>query len=153
MISIIAAVGKNLELGYNNKLIWDIKEDLKYFKETTMGKTVVMGENTFRSIGRILPGRRNIILSLDKIDISGGEVFNDYKKVLSLSDDVFIIGGASIYKLFLPYADKLYLTLINDSAVCDCYFPSFDESLYKKIVIGKNKSNSIEYTFVCYERI
>lgn len=154
-INIIAAVGKNLELGKNNKLIWPIKEDLKYFKEKTMGKTVVMGENTFYSIGRPLPGRNNIVLSFEKLDISGVTVLNDYKEVFDLKEDeIFIIGGESIYKLFIPYVDNIYLTEIDkEDKGADSYFPKFDKSEYKKEVIKSSKENDIDYSFVCYKKV
>lgn len=153
-INIIAAVGKNLELGKDNKLIWHISEDLKYFKEMTMGKTVVMGENTYHSIGKALPGRNNVVLSFDKKDIPGVLVLNNYNDVFKLDyDEVFIIGGASIYELFLPYSDNLYLTEIDEEeSSCDCYFPSFDKSLYDKTIIREGKSLDIKYLFVCYKR-
>ena len=154
-INIIAAVGKNLELGKNNKLIWPIKEDLKYFKEKTINKTVVMGENTFYSIGKPLPNRKNIVLSFTKKEIPKVLVFNNYEDVLNLQEDeIFIIGGASIYKLFLPYADSIYLTEIDkEEKEADCYFPNFDKSNYQKEIIKKSKSNELEYKFVCYKKV
>lgn len=154
-INIIAAVGKNLELGKNNKLIWPLKEDLKYFKKMTIGKTVVMGDKTFYSIGKVLPGRNNIVLSFNEINIPGVTVFNDHKKIFSLEEDeIFIIGGESIYELFLPYANKLYLTEIKmEDSSADCYFPNFDKSKYKKNIIKNSQENGINYTFVCYEKI
>ncbi len=101
-INIIAAVGRNLELGKDNKLIWHIDEDLKYFKEMTIGKTVVMGENTYYSIGKALPCRDNVVLSFNRKNIPGVLVLNNYKDVFKLNcDEVFIIGGASIYDTFL----------------------------------------------------
>lgn len=153
-INIIAAVGRNLELGKDNKLIWHISEDLKYFREMTMGKTVVMGENTYYSIGKALPGRDNVVLSFDKKDIPGVLVLNNYKDVFKLNcDEIFIIGGASIYELFLPYGDNLYLTEIDEEeSSCDCYFPFFDKSLYDKTIIREGKSLGIKYLFVCYKR-
>lgn len=152
IVNIIAAVGKNLELGKDNKLIWNIKEDLKYFKEKTLGKTVVMGDNTYYSIGRLLPGRDNVILSLNDIEVDGALVLNDYKKVFSLDvDEVFIIGGSVIYNLFLPYADNIYLTEIEDEdSSADVYFPKFDTSLYDKEIIKKSKNEELEYSFVRY---
>ena len=127
MISLIAAVGKNLELGLDNKLIWHIPEDLKYFKEVTTGKTVVMGRKTFESIGRPLPNRKNIILSRNDILIDGAQVVRNFKEVLN-QDDVFIIGGESIYKLF-------------------------DKSLYEKEIIKNSSYNDIDYSFVVYKKV
>lgn len=154
IINIIAAVGKNLELGKNNRLIWPIKEDLKYFKEKTTGKTVVMGENTYNSIGKALPNRNNIVLSYDKKKIKDVTVINDYNEVFCLDEkEIFIIGGASIYRLFLPYAKSLYLTEIDmEDKDADCYFPSFDKTKYVKEIIGVNTKDDINYSFVCYRR-
>lgn len=152
-INIIAAVGKKLELGKDNKLIWPLKEDLKYFKEMTTNKTVVMGEKTFYSIGKALPNRKNIVLSFDKKDIPGVIVLNDYKKVFDLEEEVFIIGGASIYKLFLPLADTLYLTEIDkEEKKADCYFPGFDKDKYKKEIIKTGEDKGIKYSFTCYTK-
>ena len=132
MINLIAAVGKNLELGKDNKLVWHIPEDLKYFKEITTGKTVVMGRKTYESIGKALPNRNNIVLSRNNIRLDDVTVINNYKEVLNISDNVFIIGGASIYKLFLPYADNIYLTEIEDTSECDSYFPLFDKESFTR---------------------
>lgn len=151
MINIIAAVGKNLELGLNNQLIWNLKGDMKYFRETTLGYTVVMGRKTYESIGRPLPNRRNIVITSKKID--GVETLTDPEKILSLEEDVFIIGSASIYEYFLPFADNLYLTEINEEHEADTYFPNFDKSNYEKVTIEKNIENGVEYTFVSFKRL
>lgn len=152
MINLIAAVGKNFELGLNNKLIWNISEDLQYFKEVTTGKTVVMGRKTYESIGRALPNRKNIVLSSKKVLIDNVIVINDYKDVLNTEEDVFIIGGESIYKLFLSYADNIYLTEIDDEKDADSYFPVFDKNLYEKEIIKNSSYNNINYSFVIYRR-
>ena len=156
-ISMIACVGKNLELGKNNDLIWHLPNDLKYFKNVTSGKTVIMGRRTFDSLPGILPKRRNIVLQLpNESNIEGVEIFNDIPSILKAvknEDEVFIIGGASIYKQFLEYANKLYLTEVN--ATCrkpDVYFPKFDKRKYKKTILGNGNDNGIEYTFMVYER-
>ena len=154
IVSIVAAVGKNLELGKDNNLIWHIPDDLKYFKKLTTGKTVVMGMKTFNSIGKALPNRNNIVLSTNKIDIDGVTIINDYNDVLSLDDDeIFIIGGGTIYKLFLPMTDNLYLTEINDSCIeADTYFPSFDKKLYDKEIIEEKEFEGLNYSFVRYRK-
>jgi len=137
-ISMIAAIGDNLELGKDNGLIWPIKEDLKYFKEHTMGKPMLMGYKTFYSLrgGKPLPGRQHIVLThnnsrllqeTDQIKIvrtlnEALEFIEKYK------DEVMVIGGASVYSLMLDYAEKMYLTRIN--ATCneaDAFFPEFNE--------------------------
>ena len=153
IINIIAAVGKNLELGKDNKLIWPIKEDLIYFKEKTLNKTVVMGENTYNSIGKPLPNRNNIVLSYDKKEIKDVIVINNYKDIFNLNEkEIFIIGGESIYKLFLPYADNLYLTEIEkEEKNADTYFPKFDKNHYKKEII-KEVNEEIKYSFVLYKK-
>ena len=152
IINIIAAVGKNLELGKDNKLIWPIKEDLIYFKEKTLGKTVVMGKNTFYSIGKALPGRNNIVLTSGNIEVDNIKVLHDYKEVFSLEEDeIYIIGGESIYRLFLPYADNLYLTEIDkEDLLADSYFPYFNKNDYYKEIIKKSSSNDLNYSFVRY---
>ena len=153
MINIIAAVGKNLELGKDNKLIWKIPNDLKYFKMLTLGKTVVMGRKTYESIGKALLGRKNVVLTKQNIDIDDCIVINDYKDILSINNDVFIIGGESIYKLFLPYADNLYLTEINAQCLnADTYFPYFDKNLYDKEIISSESYNGLSYSYVIYRK-
>ena len=125
MISIIAAVGKNNALGRGNDLIWHIKEDLKNFKDLTMGKYIVMGKNTYKSLPRHLEGRKYIVLSSSLDNIDDGMLFKDFNKLLefvkNLDEEIMIIGGASIYKLFLPYANKLYLTEIDSEEQADVY--------------------------------
>lgn len=152
MINLIAAVGTNLELGKNNKLIWHIPNDLKYFKDVTLNKTVVMGRKTYESIGRALPNRKNIVLSRQNIKIDNVEIVNDINKILRINEDVFIIGGESIYKEFIPYADNIYLTEIEDSKEADSFFPQFDKNLYNKEIIRKEAYNNIEYSFTVYRR-
>ena len=156
-ISIIACVGKNLELGKKNDLIWHLPNDLKYFKKVTSGKTVIMGRRTFESLPGILPNRRNIVLQMpNESNIDGVEIFNDIPSILDAiknEDEVFIIGGASIYKQFLDYADKLYLTEVNSECNdAEVYFPKFNKRKYYKKTIGKNEDNGVEYNFVVYER-
>lgn len=153
MINLIAAVGKNLELGLNNKLIWNIPEDLQYFKEVTNDKTVVMGRKTYESIGRPLPNRNNIVLTKKDIKIDGVNIVKNYEKILNMDGEIFIIGGESIYELFLPYADKIYLTEIEDSHEADSYFPYFDKELYAKEVIRESSYNGLNYSFVVYKRV
>ena len=155
MINIIAAIGKNNELGLNNNLIWHLPNDLKYFKEKTMNQTIVMGYNTFVSLGRILPNRKHVVLSyvkirlpLDVIQFNNLEDLNNYIK----DKDIFIIGGASMYKQFIDKADKLYLTEIDDTHEADVYFPNFDKNLFNKKILGTNSDNGINYTFTLYER-
>ena len=156
-ISMIACVGKNLELGKNNDLIWHLPNDLKYFKKITSGKTVIMGRRTFDSLPGILPKRCNIVLQLpNESNIEGVEIFNDIESILKRvenEEEVFVIGGASIYRQFLEYANKLYLTEVHQSCKdAEVYFPIFDKKLYNRIVCGHNEDNNIKYDFVIYEK-
>ena len=154
-ISIIAAIGKNNELGKDNDLLWHIKEDLQNFKKITMNKKIVMGANTYKSLPKKLDGREYIILS-SSLEDTNALIFRDFHNLLeyinTLDEEVMIIGGASIYKLFLPYARKLYLTEIDKSADADVYFPKFDKDKYKKKVLKEGNDNNIKYSFVLYEK-
>lgn len=157
MISIIAAIGKNNELGKDNNLIWHIKDDLINFKNLTMNKKIVMGASTYKSLPKKLEGRKYIILSSKLTDVSDAKIYKDFNKLLeyikSLDEEVMIIGGASIYKLFLPYADRLYLTEIDaEEKDADAYFPIFDKIKYKKSIIKEINEGNIKYKFVLYER-
>lgn len=149
----ICAVGKNREIGYENKLLWHLPNDLKHFKKITLGHAVIMGQTTYESIGKALPGRKNIVLSLDpNYQTPGCEISNNLKelsqKYQNSPEEIFIIGGASIYKQFIPYASKLYLTLVDDSPQADTYFP--DYSKFKNTVSesGIKEENGIKYRFV-----
>lgn len=149
----ICAVGKNLAIGRNNQLIWKLPNDLQHFKEVTLGRTVIMGNRTFESIGRPLPGRKNIVVTLtENYEASGCEVRNSLEEVLNeykkSKEEVFVIGGATIYKLSLPYADKLYLTLVDDApSDADAFFPDYSE-FGKVISREEHEENGIKYAFV-----
>lgn len=150
MITLIAAIGKNNELGYQNKLLWSLPGDMKYFKENTTGKRVVMGRKTYESIGRPLPNRENIVITSHEIpEVKTVKSIDD---ILSLEGDTYIIGGASIYKEFIKYAGFLLLTEVDDSPTADAFFPEFDKSEYNKEIVGQNSDNGIEYTFVKYTK-
>lgn len=152
MISIIAAVGKNLEIGKDGNLLWSIPNDLKYFKKLTTGKTIVMGRKTYESIGKPLPNRKNIVLTRKNIKINDVEVVNNKNKILNIKEEVFIIGGESIYKKFLPYASNIYLTEIEDEKDADTYFPEFNKDLYNKETIKKERYKNLNYSFVVYRK-
>lgn len=156
-VSLIAAIGENMELGKNNSLIWHLPDDLKFFKNTTMGKSVIMGRKTFESLPKALPGRKNIVITRNE-DYSkeGAHTAFDIESALKLSEteEVFIIGGETIYREYLPFADKIYLTEIDetdDSA--DAFFPEFDKSKFRKTTIGENENNGIKFKHILYERI
>ncbi len=156
-ISLIAAIGKNYELGKNNNLIWNIKGDLKFFKETTMGHPIVMGRKTFESLPRVLPGRKNIVIS--KSDILNEEIekyksIKDFlEKYKNYQDEIFIIGGSLIYSSFIDLSNKLYLTEINkEDKSAQVYFPKFNRNEWTRKVLDSNIENSIEYKHVLYKR-
>lgn len=159
-ITMIAAVGKNNELGKNNDLIWRIKEDLQFFKENTMGKPIAMGYNTFMSLrgGKPLPGRHHIILTSKEIEkneqITIVRTIDELLKYIeNYKDEVMIIGGASVYNQMIKYADKLLLTEINESdSEADCYFPTFNKNEWEKELIKEYKDNEISYSHVLYKR-
>lgn len=159
MIKIIAAVGKNNELGKNNDLIWHLPGDLRFFKRQTEGKTVAMGRNTFNSLPKKLPNRQHIVLTdVDKFnkDTRDVQVFfnvNEFVRqclLKSEEDDLYIIGGASIYKIFVGFADEIYLTEIDAQSSADVYFPEFDKSKFDKEILGNGEDGGINYQFVRY---
>lgn len=153
---IIAAVGKNNELGKDNRLIWHLPADLKFFKEKTMGKNIVMGRKTFESLPKILPNRHHIVITRGNVDNPEVEVYHsidDFLKNYNYKDETYVIGGASIYSSLIDYANSMYLTEIND--VCpsaDVYFPNFDRELWHSEVIGTNMENGVSYKHVLYRR-
>ena len=156
MISLIAAVGKNNELGLDNHLIFNIPGDLKFFRNTTLGKTVIMGRKTYESIGKPLPKRINIVVSNSLKETDGITIINSFEEVLekylNSEEEVFIIGGESLYNYFINYAQNIYLTKVYANAVADKYFPSFDESNYNQTLLGENKENNLEYKHILYRR-
>lgn len=162
MIKIIAAVGKNLELGKKGDLIWHLPNDLKFFKQQTLGCAVVMGRNTYNSLPKKLPNRQHFIITdspdFNK-DIEGVEIYYDFDNLVASikkkaeTEDVYIIGGASVYNQFIEYADELILTEVDASdKEADVYFPEFDKSKYEKTVLAFNSDNEISYTHVKYAR-
>ena len=155
-ITLIAAIGRNGELGYDNKLIWHLKEDMKFFKDNTMGKPIVMGINTLKSLPKLLPEREHIVLTHQNIDIEGVKVFNDKDKLLEYIDSIdkefMIIGGASIYSQFIEYAQKMLLTRIDESAVADTYFPQFDVEKWSVSELGDVQEGNVRYKHLSYIR-
>lgn len=155
-VSMIVAKGRNNEIGKDNDLLWHISADLKFFKATTMGKSIIMGRKTFQSLPKALPGRKNIVISRNPdFEAPGAVVVTDAGKALSESetDEVFIIGGASIYKEFFPLADKLYITEVDfEDKSADVFFPEVDLSLWKREILGEGEEASISYRFTLYTR-
>lgn len=155
-ISMIAAIGKNRELGKNNDLIWHFKDDMKFFRETTTGNTVVMGRKTFESLPHALPNRRNVVITSNKnYSAQGAEVAGSVSETLELTknDNVFIIGGGRIYSEFLKYADKLYLTEIDaECEDADTFFPDFNKADYTAEKLTDFNVNDIHFSHVLYTK-
>lgn len=160
MFAIVVALAENNVIGDNNQLIWHLPADLQFFKKITMGKPIVMGRKTFLSIGKPLPGRSNIVITRDKnFSISGLEIFHSVEEVLASFDtqqEVMIIGGAEIYRQFLPSVSRLYITRVHEKFSGDTFFPQFDYSEWKLISSefhAKDEKNIYDFTFEFYERI
>jgi len=154
IISIICAIAKDRGIGFNNKLLIHLPNDLKHFKKNTNNHVVIMGQKTYESIGFPLPNRINIILSLDsEFKAKDCFVFNNIPEALEFArekekEEIFFIGGASIYKQAIEFADKLYLTLMNKVFEADTYFPDYSE--FNKVIKeeGPFEENGIDYKFI-----
>ena len=156
MISMIASVGRNMELGKNNNLIWHFKDDMKFFKETTMGHKVIMGRKTYESLPGSLPGREMIVISTKTVDENVQFIDNINSIVDKYKDsdeEIFIIGGASIYKEFMTYAGRLYLTEIDAySKDADTFFPKFNKKEWNMMVLDEKEQDDIKFKICLYER-
>lgn len=155
MIIIIAAIGKNNELGKDNKLLWHLPSDLKFFKEKTLGKTIVMGKNTFESLPKVLPNRKSIVLSHIEMNLpSDVIVFYDFEELLSyikkIKEDVYIIGGAQMYKQFLSLSDMMYLTEVDKAYEADVFFPEFDKSEWDSTCLKEVEESNIKFRHMQY---
>lgn len=161
MISLLVAMGKNHVIGFENDMPWHLPEDLKYFKEKTTGHTIIMGRKTFDSIGRVLPNRRNVVLTRQEIDFPDGvEVIQDINLIYQLNkenpdQEFFVIGGGDLYKQVLPYADRMYITKIDESFEGDTYFPTFvaeEWEVTSEVKGKKDDHNPYDYYFLQYNR-
>lgn len=154
----IAAVGKNLELGKENQLIWRFREDLNFFKNQTMGKPIVMGRKTLESLPHLLPGRQHIVLTRRKEVFSKDIMVVHSKKELldyiqNYQKEVMIIGGASLYREMLEDAEKLILTEIDaEDLSADAYFPLFDKREWDATFLSSHEENSISYRHMVYTK-
>lgn len=160
MISFLVAMDENRVIGKENQLPWHLPEDLKYFKRVTMGHPIAMGRKTHDSIGRVLPGRENIIITRQQ-DYRSNEctVFHSLDHFLDYcrdqKDEIFVIGGAEIFASVFPFADRLYITLIHHEFAGDTYFPEFVMSEWELISSEtglKDEKNPYDYEFRVYER-
>jgi len=159
MISMIAAMSANQVIGLKGDMPWHLPADLAWFKKNTLHKSIVMGRSTFESIGKPLPHRRNLVLTrkLDR-DIEGCDLFDSPEAVLADTfdeDEVMITGGSQLYRLFLPLADRLYLTLIDADLQGDTYFPDYTVLEWQEIFREQHpadEKNAYPYTFIILDR-
>ena len=156
MFSIIACVGKNRELGKNGDLIFHIKDDMKFFRETTLGHKIVMGRKTWESLPGKLPGRTNIVVSRGEVfgaDDNVSDMADFIEKNINTEEEIFVIGGGQIYEEFLPHAKKLYLTEVDaEDAEADTYFPEFDKFIYSQLIIKEGKENDLAFKILEYTK-
>ncbi len=160
-VSLIAAVAEGGVIGLDNAMPWHLPADLKYFKQTTLGKPVVMGRKTFESIGsKPLPGRRNVVVTRDRqFTAVGCDVAHDPQSALELlqdAEEVMVMGGATFYAQMLGRADRLYLTEVHAQFEGDTRFPEYDKSEWREMSRtdhAPDESNPYRYSFVVYERL
>lgn len=167
-ISLIVAMARNRVIGKDNKMPWHLPEDLRYFKRVTLNKPVIMGRNTFESIGKPLPQRSNIIISRNAAyQVEGALVVNSLEQALQLAADIhqqqqtqedgelMIIGGAQIYAQALPLADRLYLTEVAAEPEGDAFFPAIERSQWQEVAREEHKAcarNPYDYDFIVLEQ-
>lgn len=156
-ISLIVAKSKNSVIGKNNQLPWHLPADLKHFKQITLGKPIIMGRKTFDSIGKPLPGRRNIIISRDKkLLIEGCDVFHSIDDALNAvkhESEVMIIGGANLYAQTIARATYIYVTLIDAEMEGDTFFPELNQQwkLVSDEKFPADEKNTYPYCFQIYK--
>jgi len=164
-LSVIVAVAENGVVGVNNALPWYLPDDLKYFKQTTMGKPVVMGRKTYESIGKPLPGRTNIVVTHNQdYQAEGVKVVGSLSEALELAadiavidgkDELMVIGGAAVYAAAIPMADRLYVTEVHAEVDGDAYLPAVEWSEWRELTREKHVAvapNSYDFSFVVYQR-
>lgn len=156
-LTLIAAIGKNNEIGKDNTLIWRFKEDMKFFKSNTMGKPIIMGRKTLESLPKLLPGREHLVLSRSNLDIEGIKLFHSKEELLnyvaSFDNEFMVIGGASIYSEFIKNASKMLITEIDGTCPeADAYFPQIDDNSWDKNLLSEVSENGINYKHLEYKR-
>ena len=162
MLSIIVAKAKNNIIGKDNKLLWHLPDDLKRFKELTIGHNIIMGRKTFESLGGILPNRKHIVFTQNpdfKINDENVQVVHsmlEIQEYIEKDEENFVIGGAMIYNLLMPYVTKMYVTEIEKDFQGDAFFPRIDTQVWKEVSREKgvkDENNDFDYDYVVYERI
>lgn len=157
-LSLIAAMAKNRIIGRDNQLPWRLPEDLRYFKATTLGKPVIMGRKTWESLGRPLPGRRNLVVTRNGDYVAaGGETVPSLEAAVAAvasEEEAFIIGGAELYRQALQYADRLYLTEIEQEFAGDASFPELEPGRWREVSRNRQTAESgLEFAFVVYQHL
>jgi|ERR1700743_894017 len=158
IVSIVVAISENHVIGKDNKLLWYLPNDLKHFKDITTGHTVIMGRKTYESVGKPLPNRRNIVITRQNITIEGCEVVNSIEAALALCSDeaeVFIVGGAEIYRQSLHLTDRIYLTIVHKQFDGDSYFPEIEANEWKETAredYEPDIKNNLPYSFITFEQ-
>lgn len=154
-LCMIACVSSDGGLGNDSQLLWHIPEDMKFFRETTQGSAVIMGRKTFDSIGKPLPKRENVVLSRSQgndksVMWCDEKMLNDF--LSNYAGKKFIIGGASLYKKFLPEAEAIYLTEVDAEKPADVYFPQFDHTQFDQEILQQGEHDGVKYQMIKYTR-
>ncbi len=161
MLSIIVAKAKNNIIGRDNKLLWNLPEDLNHFKELTTGHTIIMGRKTFESLGKVLPNRKHIVFSQNpdfKVNDENVQVVHsmlEIQEYIENDEENFVIGGAMIYNLLMPYVEKMYITQINKEFEGDAFFPKINENIWKEVNRQKgpkDEVSNLDYDYITYEK-
>ena len=160
MITIIAAIGKNNELGKDNQLLWHLPEDLKYFKKMTLEHPIIMGRKTYESIGKPLPNRTNIVVSRKEDWFEEGilivpSIKDAIKHAKKINEQIFIIGGGNIYEQTIDLADCLKIPQVDFQTEADAFFPKIDENIWQKtdeIHHPKDEKHAYDFSFQTWER-
>ena len=161
MITIVVAMGKNREIGADNQLLWHLPKDLKHFKELTSGHPIIMGRKTYESIGKPLPNRTNIVISrkndwFEEGILIVGSIKEALKFAKKIDENVFIIGGGTVYEQTIDLADQLEVTLVDAELKADTFFPKIDEKKWLKTnetTHKKDEKNQFDFSFQTFERI
>ncbi len=156
-ITLIAAIGKNLELGKDNHLIWHFREDMQFFRKHTIHKPIIMGRKTLESLPGLLPERQHIVLTKRLLEFPDEVlVMHSISDLLShieqCEEEFMVIGGASIYQELLPYSDTMLLTKIDAESDADVYFPSFNKEDWDSVVLSEQEERGISYKHFVYTR-
>jgi dihydrofolate reductase len=159
IVSAVVAISENHVIGKDNKLLWYLPNDLKHFKEITSGHTIIMGRKTYESVGKPLPRRRNIIITRQDITIEGCEVVNSIQAALALCKDekeVFIVGGAEIYRQSINLTNRIYLTIVHKEFEGDSFFPEINKQEWREVSSEDHQpdeKNQLPYSFITLERV